>query len=200
VTQLPRRFHLQRDTDTTGMSGTGRVADGIRWRDGTASVIWLSPRPSIAFWYRIGAGMTDAEWIHTHGGGPNTRIVWDDPEPEHTGGNAEDCPACAGTNPPYPFICPRPAAAPSADSQPSPLPEVWVVWREDEAAYGYFATEQAGKQATIDYWEEDEPACPDYSWRPDGPRWELLVGAERSGVYASRHKVYSQPVATEMGA
>lgn len=24
----------------------------------------------------------------------------------HVGGNAEDCPACHGTNPPYPFICP----------------------------------------------------------------------------------------------
>ncbi|MFE5628454.1 hypothetical protein [Streptomyces sp. NPDC056543] len=30
--------------------------------------------------------------------------------PAHIGGraNAEDCPACAGTNPPYPFICPGP--------------------------------------------------------------------------------------------
>ncbi|MGP4084156.1 hypothetical protein [Streptomyces sp. KR55] len=29
---------------------------------------------------------------------------------EHVGNgaNAEDCPACAGTNPPYPFICPGP--------------------------------------------------------------------------------------------
>ncbi|MER8086597.1 hypothetical protein ABTZ57_16040 [Streptomyces sp. NPDC094048] len=26
--------------------------------------------------------------------------------PRHTGGNAEDCPACVGTNSPYPFICP----------------------------------------------------------------------------------------------
>lgn len=26
----------------------------------------------------------------------------------HTGGNAEDCDACAGTNPPYPFTCPAP--------------------------------------------------------------------------------------------
>lgn len=26
----------------------------------------------------------------------------------HIGGNAEDCPGCAGTNPPYPFICPGP--------------------------------------------------------------------------------------------
>jgi hypothetical protein len=24
------------------------------------------------------------------------------------GANAEDCPACEGTNPPYPFICPGP--------------------------------------------------------------------------------------------
>jgi hypothetical protein len=32
--------------------------------------------------------------------------------PVHLGGgaNAEDCPACHGTNPPYPFICPGPDA------------------------------------------------------------------------------------------
>lgn len=28
----------------------------------------------------------------------------------HVGGNAEDCPACEGSNPPYPFLCPKPAA------------------------------------------------------------------------------------------
>lgn len=28
--------------------------------------------------------------------------------PLHQGGNAEDCPACSGTNPDYPFICPGP--------------------------------------------------------------------------------------------
>lgn len=33
------------------------------------------------------------------------------PRPAHVGGNAEDCPACEGTNPPYPFICPGPDAA-----------------------------------------------------------------------------------------
>ncbi|MGW2520492.1 hypothetical protein ACWC09_26455 [Streptomyces sp. NPDC001617] len=31
-------------------------------------------------------------------------------QPKHVGGNAEDCPACKGTNPPYPFICPGPTA------------------------------------------------------------------------------------------
>ncbi|MGW6602275.1 hypothetical protein [Streptomyces sp. NPDC055036] len=29
------------------------------------------------------------------------------PRPEHIGGNAEDCPGCGGSNPPYPFLCPR---------------------------------------------------------------------------------------------
>ena len=75
-----------------------------------------------------------------------------------------------------------------------PLTEVWVVWREDEPAYGYFTTEDAAKQATIGCWEEDEPTCPDYSWRHDGPRWELVVGGEHGGVYASRHRVYGAPV------
>ncbi|MFE5630623.1 hypothetical protein [Streptomyces sp. NPDC056543] len=33
--------------------------------------------------------------------------------PAHIGNraNAEDCPACSGTNPPYPFICPGPKDA-----------------------------------------------------------------------------------------
>ncbi|MEH0657703.1 hypothetical protein QA860_08150 [Streptomyces stelliscabiei] len=72
---------------------------------------------------------------------------------------------------------------------PEPFP-IWVVWREDQPAHGYFATEDIAKQATIDCWEEDEPVCPDYSWRRDGPRWELVVGGEHGGVYASRHLVY----------
>jgi hypothetical protein len=68
--QLPRRFYLQRDIDITGASGTGHVADGVLWPDGTASVRWLGERPSIVHWDR----MDDAEAIHGHGGA--TRIVW----------------------------------------------------------------------------------------------------------------------------
>lgn len=30
------------------------------------------------------------------------------PNAKHRGGNAEDCQACDGTNPPYPFLCPGP--------------------------------------------------------------------------------------------
>jgi hypothetical protein len=96
----PRRFHLEREIDTTGPSGTGHVADGVRWRDGTASVIWLNQRPSVVFWYRVGEGVTDAEWVHSHGGGADTRLVWDDPETADYQ-MADDCEHCPdGHTPP----------------------------------------------------------------------------------------------------
>lgn len=72
--QQPRRFHLQRTVDVTGVSGTGRVAEGVVWTDGTVSIRWLGPRPSVVFW----ASLADAEAVHGHGG--HTRIVWDDPD------------------------------------------------------------------------------------------------------------------------
>jgi hypothetical protein len=72
MTTLPRRFHLHRHHDISGVSGTGTVAVGVQWPDGTASVRWLGPRPSIVFW----DSMADAEAVHGHGGA--TEIVWDD--------------------------------------------------------------------------------------------------------------------------
>ncbi|MFI8531762.1 hypothetical protein ACIGMX_16170 [Streptomyces aquilus] len=74
-----------------------------------------------------------------------------------------------------------------AAAEPFPI---WTVWREDQPIHGQFATEDIAKQASIDCWEEDEPSCPDYSWRKDGPRLELVVGGEASGVYMSRDLVY----------
>ncbi|MFG2670826.1 hypothetical protein [Streptomyces sp. NPDC048445] len=79
------------------------------------------------------------------------------------------------------------------DRAAAPLSEVWTVWCEDEPVYAHFATEDAAKQGTIDCWQENEPSCPDYSWRQDGPRLELLVGGEHGGVYASRHRVNGTP-------
>ncbi|MYW03482.1 hypothetical protein GT354_35465 [Streptomyces sp. SID3343] len=72
VEQQPRRFYLDRDVDVTGASGIGRVADGVLWPDGTASLRWRGEHPSTVTWDR----MTDAERIHGHGGA--TRIVWID--------------------------------------------------------------------------------------------------------------------------
>jgi hypothetical protein len=36
-----RRFYLQRKQDESGVSGTGRVAEGMAWEDGIAVLHWL---------------------------------------------------------------------------------------------------------------------------------------------------------------
>lgn len=70
-----RRFHLDRRVDVTGASGTGYVADGVVWPDGTVTVRWRGERCSTVNWDRL----EDAEAIHGYGGA--TRIVWDDERP-----------------------------------------------------------------------------------------------------------------------
>ncbi|MFC8267825.1 hypothetical protein ACFUIZ_19140 [Streptomyces cinereoruber] len=81
-----RRFRLQRHTDVTGVSGTGVVADGVLWPDGTASIRWRGDRPSAVFWDDI----AHAEAVHGHGGA--TEIVWDDPEPAAPDTACPHCP------------------------------------------------------------------------------------------------------------
>ncbi|MCX5528986.1 hypothetical protein OG785_45330 [Streptomyces sp. NBC_00006] len=80
-----------------------------------------------------------------------------------------------------------------ADEAPPLLSEVWTVWCEDESTWGHFATEDAGKTGTIDYYQEQEERCPDYGWQQDGARLELLAGGEPTGIYLSRHPVYGKP-------
>jgi hypothetical protein len=77
---------------------------------------------------------------------------------------------------------------------------VWTVWCEDESAWGYFATEDAGKTGTIDYYEEQEERCPDYGWRQDEERLELLAGGEPTGIYLSRHPVFGKPAPADRAA
>ncbi|MFJ3826210.1 hypothetical protein [Streptomyces nodosus] len=75
MNNLPRLFHLQRDHDVSGVSGTGRVADGVLWPDGTVALRWIGQRPSTVHWDRL----DDAAAIHGHGGA--THIVWADEQP-----------------------------------------------------------------------------------------------------------------------
>lgn len=70
MTSTPRGFQLLRHQDISGVSGTGVVADGVLWPDGTASLRWKGERPSTVHWDRI----ADAEAVHGHGGA--TEIVW----------------------------------------------------------------------------------------------------------------------------
>jgi hypothetical protein len=74
----PRRFYLDRIRDISGVSGTGRVADGIVWADGTVTIRWLGDRPSTVNW----DSLEDAIAIHGHSGA--TVFEWDEPESGHS--------------------------------------------------------------------------------------------------------------------
>jgi len=70
-----KRFELHRDTDVTGISGTGVVADGIEFPDGTVVLQWRGPTASVVI-YGAPDGTSDVEKVHGHGG--STRLVWTD--------------------------------------------------------------------------------------------------------------------------
>jgi len=65
-----RRFELHRDEDASGISGTGVVAEGVAFGDGSAALRWRTSVRSTAVY----TSMSDVEHIHGHGG--RTRIVW----------------------------------------------------------------------------------------------------------------------------
>lgn len=70
----PKRFFLQRDVDTTGVSGTGIVAEGCEFSDGTVALRWCGRRPTSTVFHE--KGIESVEAIHGHNG--STRIEWVD--------------------------------------------------------------------------------------------------------------------------
>jgi hypothetical protein len=72
-----RRFNLVRRVDESGVSGTGLVAEGIEFGDGTVAMRWKSrEHHSTSLWDSI----DDLIAIHGHGG--MTTVGWiDPPEP-----------------------------------------------------------------------------------------------------------------------
>lgn len=66
-----RTFSFQRDTDVSGVSGTGKVLEGVEFTDGTVVVRWLSKYASTAVYNN----MKQFEDIHGHEG--KSHIIWD---------------------------------------------------------------------------------------------------------------------------
>jgi hypothetical protein len=64
-----KTFELHRDEDATGVSGTGIVAQGVEFDDGTCAIRWIKDRHSTGLY----SSMRDVRAIHCHGG--TTRIV-----------------------------------------------------------------------------------------------------------------------------
>lgn len=68
----PRRFALERDVDETGISGTGRVAEGIEFSDGVVALRWMTEWPTSVVFHERGIAAVEA--VHGHNG--KTRIVF----------------------------------------------------------------------------------------------------------------------------
>jgi len=69
---MRRTFLLRRDRDVSGISGTGDIAEGVQFSDGTTVVRWYGTHSSVVVW----RSLDDALAIHGHDGA--TRVVWDD--------------------------------------------------------------------------------------------------------------------------
>jgi hypothetical protein len=70
VALRPKVFYLLRTEDESGVSGTGRVADGVQFSDGQC----------VLKWNVIGRGLgiyTDIDQVlHVHGHNGRTKVVW----------------------------------------------------------------------------------------------------------------------------
>ena len=66
-------FYLNRLEDESGISGTGRVAQGFIFDNGKVAVTWLSEHPSVTIYDNIG----EVRAIHSHGGATEIEMIPD---------------------------------------------------------------------------------------------------------------------------
>jgi hypothetical protein len=71
---FPRPFILERHDDVSGVSGTGLVAWGVEFPDGTVALRWNSDWPTSVVFHD--KGMEAVRAVHGHDG--RTEIVWCD--------------------------------------------------------------------------------------------------------------------------
>jgi len=62
--EIMKIFYLKRVEDESGVSGTGRIAQGAIFDNGKVSLTWLSEHPSVTIYDSIG----EVHAIHGHGG------------------------------------------------------------------------------------------------------------------------------------
>ncbi|WP_350274758.1 hypothetical protein [Kribbella sp. HUAS MG21] len=67
----PRCFQLVRHYDHSGVSGTGIVAEGVEWSDGTVALRWGGQYPTTTVWQD---GIDALLAVHGHNGA--TTIRW----------------------------------------------------------------------------------------------------------------------------
>ncbi|GAA0615222.1 hypothetical protein GCM10009534_57460 [Kribbella sandramycini] len=67
----PRCFQLVRHVDVSGVSGTGVVAEGVEWTDGSVALHWGGRYPTTTVWPD---GIDALVSVHGHNGA--TTIRW----------------------------------------------------------------------------------------------------------------------------
>jgi len=63
-------FNLLREDDESGVSGTGIVAEGVVFTDGTCCMRWLTSVASTAMYASI------QDLVHIHGHGGKTKVIF----------------------------------------------------------------------------------------------------------------------------
>jgi hypothetical protein len=67
-----RTFHVVREEDVSGVSGTGVIAEGVLWSNGHIDVRWLSIHKITEHAESL------AEWQAVHGHEGKTKVIFDD--------------------------------------------------------------------------------------------------------------------------
>jgi hypothetical protein len=67
-----KRFHFKRLEDASGISGIGKVAEGVVFSNGLVALTWLTKHTSVAFYTSI----KEVRAVHGHHG--KTKIIFDD--------------------------------------------------------------------------------------------------------------------------
>jgi len=79
-----RRFRLRRNVDESAVSGTGFVAEGVKFTDGQCVLSWTTDTSSIGIYH----SWVEMMAIHGHDG--KTQIEWVDAESDDGSGTAEN--------------------------------------------------------------------------------------------------------------
>jgi len=91
---LPKFFTLHRQDDETGVSGTGVVAWGVRWPDGSASLRWFGKTASFINYEGVMSttelerrGDEHVKCVHGHSG--KTVLRWRELVESQNGGEVD---------------------------------------------------------------------------------------------------------------
>lgn len=68
-----RKFHLHRNKDISGISGTGDVAEGVQFKDGQVVLSWMGQFHCMSIWPTLDA------MLHIHGHEGATIVEWEEP-------------------------------------------------------------------------------------------------------------------------